>query len=362
MMSNRIFNFSAGPAMMPEEVLSRAASEMLDYKGSGMSVMEMSHRGPDFLAIYNDVVARLKAVMQIPDNYRVLLLQGGATLQFSAVPLNLLPVGGTADYAVTGQFAGKAKKAADMYGDIRVAVDTKSENFARIPAPSELKLNDSAAYFHYCMNNTIFGTLWSYVPETGDVPLVSDISSCILSEPLDVSKFGLLYAGAQKNMGPAGLTVVIVREDLTGHARADCPDLLNYASQIKGDSMVNTPATYGIYLLGLVLEWIESLGGLTAMQKRNREKAAILYDVLDSSKLYKGAADKDSRSMMNVTFSTGSEELDAKFVKEAKAQGLCTLKGHRAVGGMRASIYNAMPKEGIEKLAAFMKEFEKNNG
>ncbi len=352
--------------MMPEEVLTRAASEILNFRDSGMSVMEMSHRGPDYLKIFEDVKAKLIRVMNIPDTHRVLFLQGGATQQFSSIPMNLIGrlegKAPAADYALSGQFSSKAKKAAMPYGDVREAASTKDVNFARVPTQSELALNPDAAYFHYCLNNTIFGTLWPYIPETGDVPLVCDMSSCILSEPTDVSRYGLIYAGAQKNMGPAGLAVVIVREDLTGHALPNTPELLDYAAQIKNDSMLNTPPTYGIYLLGLVLDWIEGMGGLAAMKVHNQKKAAVLYDVLDNSKLYKGPAEKDCRSMMNVTFFTGSEELDAQFVKEAKAQGLLTLKGHRAVGGMRASIYNAMPMAGVEKLAAFMKEFEAKNG
>jgi len=357
----RVYNFSAGPAMMPEAVLKKAAEEMLEFQGSGMSVMEMSHRSKEYLAIYRGIEQGMRNVMNIPDNYRVLFLQGGATLQFSMIPLNLLPEGGVADYAVTGQFSNKAYKAAQKFGDVREAASTKAETFARIPSQGELSLHPQAAYFHYCMNNTIFGTKWPYIPDTGDVPLVSDISSCILSEPLDVSKFGLLYAGAQKNMGPAGLTVVIIREDLAGKARAATPDLLDYAVQIKNESMLNTPPTYGIYLLGLVIDWITEMGGLDAMRAFNQKKAAVLYDTLDGSKLFKPAADKDSRSMMNVTFFTGDPALDDVFVKKAAAQGLLTLKGHRSVGGMRASIYNAMPMEGVEKLAAFMKEFEREN-
>ena len=357
----RVYNFSAGPAMMPEPVLRRAAAEMLDYGGSGMSVMEMSHRSKEYAAIIEGVERRLRAVMDIPDNYRVLFLQGGATLQFSMAPLNLLPEGGSADYAVTGQFSGKAYKAAQRVGVVREAVNTKGENFARIPENSELSLDPNAAYFHYCLNNTIFGTKWPYIPETGAVPLVSDISSCILSEPLDVSRFGLLYAGAQKNMGPAGLTVVIIREDLAGNARPGTPEILDYAAMIKNNSMLNTPPTYGIYLLGLVIDWISEMGGLPAMREHNLKKAGLLYDALDQSRLFKGPVDKGSRSMMNVTFFTGDPALDDKFVKAAATQGLVTLKGHRSVGGMRASIYNAMPLEGVEKLTAFMREFEKEN-
>jgi len=358
----RLFNFSAGPSMMPESVLRRAAEELPEFQSSGMSVMEMSHRSKAYLSIIDGVESKLREIMCIPDTHRVLFLQGGASQQFSLIPLNLLPEGGSADYAVTGQFSGKAFKAAQNLGNAREAVSTKAENFSRIPSPGELKLDPEAAYFHYCMNNTIFGTKWPYIPETGNVPLVSDVSSCILSEPIDVSKFGLLYAGAQKNMGPAGLTVVILREDLTGKARPNTPEIFDYAVQIKNASMYNTPPTYGIYMLGLVLDWVGSMGGLTAMKEYNTRKAQVLYDVLDSSKLFKAPADKASRSLMNVTFATGNAELDDRFVKEAAAQGLTTLKGHRSVGGMRASIYNAMPMEGVEKLAAFMKEFETTNG
>ncbi len=360
-MGERIYNFSAGPAMMPEAVLKKAAAEMLDYSGSGMSVMEMSHRAPVYDKIIKAVERQLRDVMHIPDNYRVLFLQGGATLQFSMVPMNLLPRSGKADYALTGEFSTKAYKEAKKYGEVRAAVSTEAENFARIPAQSELALDPGASYFHYCMNNTIFGTKWPYLPETGEVPLVCDMSSCILSEPVDVSKFGLIYAGAQKNMGPAGLCVVILREDLAGQTLPGTPGLMDYAAQIKNESMINTPPTYGIYLLGLVLDWVREMGGLDAMKTHNEKKAKVLYDALDASDFYKPAAEKNSRSLMNVTFFTGDPALDDLFVKEAAAQGLATLKGHRAVGGMRASIYNAMPIEGVEKLAVFMKEFEQKH-
>jgi phosphoserine aminotransferase len=348
--------------MLPEAVLSRAAAEMLDCRGAGMSVMEMSHRSKEYAAIIAEVEAALRDVMNIPDSYRVLFLQGGATLQFSMVPLTLLPEGASADYAITGEFSGKAYKEARKVGPVREAVNLKGENYARIPAQSELALDPAAAYFHYCMNNTIFGTKWPYIPDTGAAPLVADVSSCILSEPLDVSRFGLLYAGAQKNMGPAGLTVVILREDLAGHAREGIPGLLDYAVQIKSGSMLNTPPTYGIYILGLVLDWVRAQGGLAAMGARNREKAQVLYDALDASKLFKAPVDKGSRSLMNVTFFTGDPALDDKFVGEAAAQGLVSLKGHRAVGGMRASIYNAMPRAGVDKLADLIRAFEKENG
>ncbi|MDR2671193.1 MAG: 3-phosphoserine/phosphohydroxythreonine transaminase [Oscillospiraceae bacterium] len=360
-MGERIYNFSAGPAMMPEPVLTRAAAEMLDWNGSGMSVMEMSHRSKTYAAIFDDVERSLRALMGIPDTYRVLFLQGGATLQFSMIPINLLPRTGRADYAITGEFSKKAFKEGQKVGEVRAAADLSGENFSRIPAQSELALDAGAAYFHYCMNNTIFGTKWPYIPETGDVPLACDMSSCILSEPVDVSRFGLIYAGAQKNMGPAGLTVVILREDLAGAAPPSTPGLLDYAALVKSGSMLNTPPTYGIYLLGLVLDWVRDQGGLDAMRIHNLAKAAVLYDALDESRLFKPSADKASRSMMNVTFFTGDPALDDLFVKEAAAAGLVTLKGHRAVGGMRASIYNAMPMEGVVKLAAFMRAFEKQH-
>ncbi len=359
MMRERIYNFSAGPAMMPESVLRRAADEMLNYKDTGMSVMEMSHRSKEYSAIIESVESRLREVMSIPDGYRVLFLQGGATQQFTMVPANLIGIKGNADYAITGEFSNKAFKEAKKVGTVREAVNMSGENFARIPDQQELALDPEASYFHYCMNNTIFGTTWGYIPDTGAVPLVSDVSSCILSEPLDVSRFGLIYGGAQKNMGPAGLTLVILREDLAGHALPNTPGLMDYAVQIKNSSMLNTPPTYGIYVLGLVLDWVKEMGGLTAMREHNRKKAGLLYDALDASKLYKAPVEKNSRSLMNVTFFTGNEELDARFVKEAAAEGLATLKGHRAVGGMRASIYNAMPMEGVEKLVDFMQRFER---
>lgn len=348
--------------MMPEEVLQTAASEMLDFGGSGMSVMEMSHRGKQFIAIADGTAALLREVMSIPESHKILFLQGGATLQFAGVPMNLMPRSGRADYAITGMFAKKAADEAARFGTVNIAASGKDCDFARIPQQGDLKLDPGAAYVHYCMNNTVYGSLWNYVPDTGDVPLVSDVSSCILSEPLDVSKFGLLYAGAQKNMGPSGLAVVIVREDLIGNPMPGIPSWMDYAIQVKNDSMYNTPACYGIYMLGLILQWVKKMGGLTAMQKHNRDKAALLYDVLDGSGFYKTVIEKPYRSMMNVTFRTGDEALDEKFCKEATAAGLTTLKGHRNTGGMRASIYNAMPVEGCRKLAGFMREFEKNNG
>ncbi|MBQ5777384.1 MAG: 3-phosphoserine/phosphohydroxythreonine transaminase [Oscillospiraceae bacterium] len=360
MFENRVYNFSAGPSMLPEAVLCRARDEMLNYNGSGMSVMEMSHRSKVYDEIIKGVEAKLRKLLDIPENYKVLFLQGGASLQFASIPLNLLKTG-KADYIVTGQFSGNAAKEAKKYGDINVVADLKSENYARIPTQDELKLSPDADYVHICANNTIFGTHWNYFLDTGDVPLVADMSSCILSEEIDVSKYGVIYAGAQKNMAPAGLTVVIVREDLLGNAREDIPTVMDYKVMAEKESMYNTPSTYPIYVCGLVLDWIESLGGIGALEKINREKAAILYDFLDNSKLFIPHAAKDSRSLMNVTFRTGNEELDAKFVKEAGERGFLSIKGHRSVGGMRASIYNAMPIEGVRALVEFMAEFEANN-
>lgn len=355
----RVYNFSAGPSMLPESVLAQAASEMIDYQGSGQSVMEMSHRSGVYDAIIKGCEAALRRVMQIPDNYKVLFLQGGASSQFAMVPLNLMNKSGHADYVVTGQFSGKAQQEANRFGEARIVASSKDKTFSYIPQLTGETFSSDADYVHICMNNTIFGTLFHKIPDTGDVPLVADISSCILSQPIDVSKFGLLYAGAQKNMAPAGLTVVIVREDLIGNARESCPTMFNYQVHVENDSMYNTPPCYSIYMCKLVLEWIENeIGGLEKMHARNEHKAGLLYDFLDQSKLFRGTAEKDARSLMNVTFVTGSDELDSKFVKQATAEGFVNLKGHRSVGGMRASIYNAMPVEGVEKLVAFMKKFE----
>ncbi len=363
MSANRVYNFSAGPSMLPERVLEKASEEMLNYKGSGMSVMEMSHRSKVYEGIISDAEAKMRSVLSIPDNYKVLFLQGGATMQFAMVPMNLLTGSGKADYVCTGQFSEKAYKEAQLFGKtINLAASTKSENYTRIPGQDELKLDGGADYFHYCMNNTIFGTKWQYIPDTGEVPLVADISSCIMSEPLDIVKFGLLYAGAQKNLAPAGLTVVIVREDIIGKTLPGTPSMLDYELMAKNGSMYNTPPAYSIYVCKLVLEWIQELGGLEAMAKINRDKAGELYAFIDESKLFVSAVNKPDRSIMNVVFKTGNEELDAKFVKEAAAAGFVNLKGHRSVGGMRASIYNAMPSEGVSKLVEFMREFEKNNG
>ncbi len=357
----RVYNFSAGPSMLPLPVLEKAASEMLDYNGSGMSVMEMSHRSPVYDAIIKDAEAKLRTLMNIPDNYKVLFLQGGASTQFAAVPLNLMNKNGKADYILSGQFSTKAYKEALKYGDAAVAASSKDDNFAFVPATTRESFRPDADYVHVCFNNTIYGTKFPYIPDTGDIPLVADMSSCIISEPVDVSKFGLIYAGAQKNMAPAGLTVVIVREDLIGHARPTTPAMLDYQLMADNGSMYNTPPCYCIYIAKLVYEWILSLGGLEAMKALNMKKASLLYDYLDSQDYYIAPVKKESRSMMNVTFVTGDAELDKKFAKEAAEAGLQNLKGHRSVGGMRASIYNAMPYEGVECLVAFMKKFAAEN-
>ena len=357
----RVYNFSAGPAMIPAEVLECAASEMTDYKGTGMSVMEMSHRSKAYVELFGEVERKLCKLMNIPGTHKVLFLQGGATLQFASVPMNLMGGRKSADYAITGFFSNKAYAEGQKYGGARVALTTKDSDYTIIPLQSAFGVDPEAAFFHYCHNNTIFGTRWPYTPDTGNVPLACDMSSSILSEPVDVSKFGVIYAGAQKNMGPAGLTVVIVRRDLTGNAMPHTPSVMDYAAQIQNDSMINTPATYGIYLLGLVLDWVEKNGGLASMEKINRAKAKLLYDLIDDSNLYRSGIAVNSRSMMNVTFNLGSARLDDDFVKQAANRGLTTLKGHRATGGIRASIYNAMPVEGVKALCDFMKEFEFNN-
>lgn len=360
-MYDRIYNFSAGPSMLPVSVLEQCRDDMMNYKGSGMSVMEMSHRSKVYDAIIKQAEADLREVMNIPDNYKVMFLQGGASMQFANVCMNLMKTG-KADYIVTGQFSGKAYKEAQKFGDAHLAATTKDENFARIPRQEELDLRPDADYVHICFNNTIFGTKWDYIPDTGDVPLVADMSSCILSEPVDVSKFGLIYAGAQKNVAPAGLTIVIAREDLLREDLATTvPTMCNYYTMAANDSMYNTPPCYPIYVCGLVLNWIKSIGGLEEMKKINENKAAMLYECLENSKLFKNPNDKVSRSMMNVTFRAEDEEINAKFVKEATAAGFANIKGHRSVGGMRASIYNAMPTEGVAALCEFIKKFEAEN-
>ena len=357
---DRIYNFSAGPSMLPLEVLEQAAAEMTNYKGSGMSVMEMSHRSPVYDAIIKETEADFRKLMNIPENYKVLFLQGGASTQFAAVPLNLMKTG-KADYIVSGQFSGKAYKEVKKYGDAKCIASSEDKTFSYIPEVTPDMVREDADYVHVCYNNTIFGTKYPEVPNIGDKVLVADMSSCITSEPVDVTKFGVIYAGAQKNMAPAGLTVVIIREDLMGNAREDIPTMLDYKTMADNDSMYNTPPCYAIYVAGLVYKWALKMGGLEKMKEHNEKKAAILYDFLDSSKLFKPTAEKKYRSLMNVCFVTGDADLDKKFCKEAEAAGLSNLKGHRSVGGMRASIYNAMPKEGVEALVAFMKKFEEAN-
>lgn len=360
MSKGRIYNFSAGPSMMPLPILEKAAAEMTNYGGSGMSVMEMSHRSKYYDDIINGAQDVLRRVYNIPDNYRILFMQGGATMQFSAVPLNLM-VTGKADYAITGNFARNAYKEAKKFGDIHIAATSEADNFTWVPTPDQLDVRPDADYFYICANNTIFGTEWHYDPNTGDVPVVADMSSNILSKPVDISKYGLIYAGAQKNMGPAGMAVVIIREDLMGHYRENMPVLLDYQLMADKNSMYNTPPTYSIYMMKLVTEWVEQMGGLEAMAKNADIRSGMLYDYLDSTDFYKGAAQKASRSRMNVTFRTGNDDLDKKFIQESIDAGMTNLKGHRLVGGMRASIYNAMPIEGVEYLIDFMKKFEKNN-
>lgn len=346
--------------MLPVAVLEEAQKDMLNYKGSGMSVMEMSHRSKAYDAIIMEAFATLRRVMNVPDNYKILFLQGGASTQFAAVPLNLMKTG-KADYVVTGEFSGKAFKEAKKYGDVKCIATGEADNFKAIPDITPDMVRPDADYVHICFNNTIYGTKYHKIPDTGNVPLVADMSSCILSEPVDVSKFGLIYAGAQKNIGPAGLTVVIVREDLIGNHRADTPVMLEYKTLAEKDSMYNTPPCYAIYVAGLVFKWVEQLGGTEEVLKMNEKKAALLYNCLEKSKLFHLHAEKDSRSLMNVTFRSDDADLDKKFVAEAAANGLVSLGGHRKVGGMRASIYNAMPYEGVEKLVKFIEEFEKAN-
>ncbi len=358
---SRVYNFSAGPSMLPEWVLQKAASEMVEYGQSGQSVMEMSHRSAEYQAIIDDCEARLRRVMNIGDNYKVLFLQGGASLQFTMIPMNLL-VNGHADVINTGQWSKKAIKELNKLGKADVLASSEDKTFSYIPDVTKLQFHEDADYVYICENNTIYGTKYKTLPDTKDIPLVADLSSCILSEPIDVSKYGLIFAGAQKNMGPAGLTVVIIREDLIGKAKEQTPSMLNYQIMADNGSMFNTPPTYAIYMCDLVLQWIEEeIGGLEAMKQRNEQKAKLLYDYLDNSKMFSNPVNPQDRSLMNVTFVSGNAELDAKFIKEAKANGFINVKGHRSVGGMRASIYNAMPLEGVEKLVAFMEKFEKEN-
>lgn len=360
MTQKRVFNFSAGPSMLPVTVLEEIASQMLNYQDSGMSVMEMSHRSSSYLGIFNETKDLLKKVMNIPDNYKILFIQGGATQQFSTIPLNLMK-NGKADYIVTGAFSKKSAQEAAKFGDVHIAYSGADNKFKHIPNQEELDLREDASYVHLCTNNTIFGTEWKYVPDTKGIPVVADMSSNILSKPVKVEDYGMIYAGAQKNMGIAGLGVVIVREDLIKDHKDNIPVLMEYDTIAENDSMYNTPPTFSIYVLGLMLKWIDGLGGLEAMQKKNIEKANLLYDYLDSSDFYNTHSDKDNRSLMNVTFTCPSPELDAKFVKASIAAGMTNLKGHRSVGGIRASIYNAMPVEGVQALVDFMKKFEAEN-
>lgn len=360
---SRVYNFSAGPSMLPVPVLEKAAAQMLDYEGSGQSVMEMSHRSKVYGGIIESAEALLREVMNIPDNYKVLFLQGGASSQFAMVPMNLMTKSGKADYVITGQWAKKAYKEASRYGNANVVASSEDKTFSYIPKLDPSTFTKDADYFHICMNNTIYGTAYHELPQTGDVPLVADISSYILSQPIDVSKFGVLYAGAQKNMAPAGVTIVIIRDDLIGNAMDITPTMFNYKTHADNGSMFNTPPCYTIYIAKLVLEWVKNeIGGLEAMKERNEKKANLLYDFLDNSKLFKGTVVPEDRSLMNVPFVTGNADLDAQFVKEASARGFENIKGHRSVGGMRASIYNAMPYEGVDALVKFMAEFEKANG
>ena len=357
----RVYNFSAGPAVLPEEVLQEAADEMLDYRGTGMSVMEMSHRSKAYDTIIKEAEADLRELMNIPDNYKVLFLQGGASQQFAMIPMNLMK-NRVADYIVTGQWAKKAYQEASLYGKANKIASSEDKTFSYIPDCSDLPISEDADYVYICENNTIYGTKFKTLPNTKGKPLVADVSSCFLSEPVDVTKYGVIYGGVQKNIGPAGVVIVIIREDLiTEDVLPGTPTMLRYKIHADADSLYNTPPAYGIYICGKVFKWLKKMGGLEAMKERNEKKAKILYDYLDESKLFKGTVRKEDRSLMNVPFITGNEELDAKFVKEAKESGFENLKGHRTVGGMRASIYNAMPVEGVKKLVDFMKKFEEEN-
>ena len=358
----RVFNFSAGPAVLPEPVLRKAAEEMLDWHGTGMSVMEMSHRGKEFISIHAECEATLRELLGVPSNYKVLFLQGGAIGENAIVPMNLIGRSGRADYVLTGEWSKKSQKEAARYGQANVAASGEGSHFSAIPPRSDWKLDAGAAYVHICSNETIGGVQYHWTPDTGSVPLVADMSSDILSRPIDVSKYGLIYAGAQKNMGPSGLTVVIVREDLLGHALPVTPSAFNYQVQAENDSMYNTPPTYAIYIMGLVLQHVKARGGLQAMEEHNQAKAKVLYDFLDASSFFRSPVAPADRSLMNVPFKLKDEALDEAFLKGAQARGMLQLKGHRAVGGMRASIYNAMPIEGVRALVQYMKEFEAEHG
>ena len=357
----RVYNFSAGPAVLPEEVLAEAAAEMLDYRGTGMSVMEMSHRSKAFGQIIEEAEADLRDLVGIPDSYRVLFLQGGATQQFAAIPMNLM-LHGKADYIVSGSWSKKAYKEAKIFGEPRLVASSEDKTFSYIPDVDALEFDSDADYVYICENETIYGTHYHKLPETGDIPLVSDVSSCFLSEPVDITRYGIMYGGVQKNIGPAGVTIVIIRDDLIHEEwLPNTPTIMRYKTQADAKSMSNTPPCYGIYICGKVFKWIKNLGGLEAMKQINEEKAALLYDYLDASEFYTATARVEDRSIMNVPFVTGNDDLDAKFVAEAKKVGIENIKGHRTVGGMRASIYNAMPKAGVEALVSFMKDFELEN-
>ena len=358
---SRVYNFSAGPAVLPEEVLKEAADEMLDYRGTGMSVMEMSHRSKAFETIIQEAEADLRELMDIPDNYKVLFLQGGASQQFAMIPMNLMK-NRVADYIVTGQWAKKAADEAEKYGTVNRIASSADKTFSYIPDCSDLPVSEDADYVYICENNTIYGTKFKELPNTKGKTLVADVSSCFLSEPVDVTKYGVIYGGVQKNIGPAGVVIVIIREDLiTEDVLPGTPTMLKYKTHADADSLYNTPPAYGIYICGKVFKWLKKMGGLSAMKEKNEKKAKLLYDFLDESKLFKGTVEKKDRSLMNVPFVTGDKDLDAKFVKEAKEAGLENLKGHRTVGGMRASIYNGMANEGLEAVRAFMKKFEEEN-
>ena len=358
---DRIYNFSAGPSMLPLEVLETVQADLLNYKGSGQSVMEMSHRSKEYQRIIDEAEADLRELMNIPENYKVLFLQGGGTLQFSMVPLNLLRNSKKADYVVTGTWAKKAYKEATKFGDIKVIASSEADTFTWVPKITKDDIRPDADYIYITTNNTIYGTKYNYIPETGDIPLVADMSSNILSEEVDVTKFGLIWAGAQKNVAPAGVTIAIIREDLIGHAGESIPTYLDYKIHADNGSMYNTPPAFSIYVAGEVFKYLKSIGGVKEMERRNVEKAQMLYDYIDSSKLFSCPVAKEDRSIMNVVFVTGNADLDKKFVAEAKEAGLVNLAGHRSIGGMRASIYNAMPKEGVEALIDFMRKFEENN-
>lgn len=361
-MTHRIINFSAGPAVLPLEVLEEAQRDLVDYQGAGLSVMEMSHRSPHYDAIHQDCLERLRSLMGISDDYAVVLLQGGASLQFSMVPMNLMHPTGRADYILTGSWSKKALKEALKEGAARVAGSSEETGFDRIPEASELDLDSGADYLHFTTNNTIFGTQWKREPETGDVPLVADMSSDILSRPIDVSRYGVIYAGAQKNLGPAGVTLVVVRRDLLDRAPDDLPTMLDYRTHVAKNSLFNTPPCWAIYMVGLACRWIERQGGVEAMEQRNAEKAAKIYDLLDTSDFYRGTVEPASRSPMNIPFRLPSEELESRFLDTSVEAGMSNLKGHRSVGGIRASIYNAMPMEGVDRLVELMREFEQANG